>query len=133
MSEVRDLFPAWEDLVADIIEESGYAYFYLPEDDLGDYWELDNEFYRDKHGRLVDDWIFTFFWTDEDGIRYFDKIPSAEAGYRTLDEALHAKIFNGESIRDLYERDYDWNDNSEEWYTDEEGNRIPRKYELTSR
>ena len=133
MKGIYEYFATWGELIADIKNEADFSPLYLPGDEFGDCWVLDNEFYRDKHGKLVEDWIFTLNWDDENGQRWYEKVPSAEKGYPTLEEALTAKLFEGESIKDLYERNYNWFDYSEEWYTDENGKRIPRKSELTPR
>lgn len=136
MSVLHRYYPTWESLVEDIKEDNNFDPMHFPGDDYSDHWVLDNEFYRDKHGKLVENWIFTLRWEEEEnGYKrgYYEKIPSTRRGYPTLEEALTVKLFEGESIKDLYDRKYDWLDYSEEWYTDENGERIPRKSELTPR
>lgn len=105
MVTLYEQFPTWESLVSDIIEESGYSDFWnLPGDADNIYWELDNEFYGDGHGKLIDNWVFT--WHDYNGS--LNHKYKKTRGFPTLEEALEAKLFNGESIHDLYNRKLDW-------------------------
>jgi hypothetical protein len=105
-------FPTWEDLVKYIIEEDGYDSFScMPGDEDNIYWILDNEFWGDGRGGRIDDWVFTKYYVN---IGSFDYRYEKLKGYPTLEEALEAKIFNGESIHDLYNRGHNW----DEWKYD---------------
>lgn len=107
MVEIYKVFPTWEDVIKDILEEDGYDSFScMPGDEDNIFWVLDNEFYRDKHGKLIDNWVFTKHYVN---IGSFDRQEKLK-GYPTLEEALEAKIFNGESIHDLYIKGYNWNE-----------------------
>lgn len=99
MNEVHEIFPSWGELVEYMREESRMMDMFLPDNEPGERWVLDNDFYRDKHGKLVDNWVFKIHWD-----RYYDETE----GFPTLELALEAKLFAGESIKDLYERGYDW-------------------------
>lgn len=53
--------PTWESVIESIREESGYWPLIMGNNGSWEYWELDNQFHRDKHGRLVDNWVFTLY------------------------------------------------------------------------
>lgn len=110
MVTLYEAFPTWEDVIKEILEEDGYDPFErLPGFTDNVCWELDNQFTTDKHGKKIDDWTFlkyTIKKNPETNNTY--AICVHLKGYPTLEEALEAKIFDGESIHDLYNRKYDW-------------------------
>lgn len=106
MLSLYDSIPTWEDFIISVKNEDIICYFYTPDLDqnINEYWLLHNEFkYNKKLKKNIDNWVFTLYWEDETG-KYFDKGES----FNTLEEALEAKIFDGESIHDLYKRKYEF-------------------------
>lgn len=89
----------WEFFFYSTKYQDSYGAMHMPD---GESYMLDNEFYRDKRIQHevvnIDDWYikkWTTYWE-----------PVYHGG--TLGDVFTAKIFDGESMLDLYERGYDW-------------------------
>jgi len=104
MNRIQKNFPQWEDLIKDIIEEDGFSPIILQNTAFNEEWILNNQFYYGKNGKRTDNWVFTFYRDVSPTERFVEELN----GYSTLEDALEAKIFDGESIHDLYNRGYDW-------------------------
>lgn len=124
MNYVKNRFSRWEDVVKEIREDDEFSTMVMPNSKYYETWSLNNDFSIDKGGNKIDYWIFTLD---------LDLTPMPRRYWRsdmylTLDEALHAKIFDGESLYDLYMRNYDWFRDWTEEEMQEERNRRKKCY-----